>query len=103
MINILRNLSLTTYIRIIWNYLNVSHREDSNSSVSLSLIPIVVNLFLDVDHVSLPEAQFTSVLSLEVEECLGYQLTVSRLLASVEKQSLVTIGVLLLISVERNW
>ena len=57
--------SYGTYISVGREDLNVADGEDSNSSVPLPLMPVVVHLLLDVDDISFPEGEFPAVLCLE--------------------------------------
>ena len=46
--------------------LHVGDGEDADGGVPLPLVPVVVHLLLDVDHVTLAEAQLAVVLGLRV-------------------------------------
>ena len=55
-----------TDICVVWENLDIGDGEDADGVVPLPLVPVVVHLLLDVDHVALAEAQLAVVLGLRV-------------------------------------
>ena len=74
-----------TNLRGVRKDLDICDGEDANTGVPLPLVPVVVHLLLDVDHVSLAETELTTVLRLETEQCLGDHLAIGGLLSSVQE------------------
>ena len=74
-----------TNLRGVGEDLDIRDGEDADAGVPLPLVPVVVHLLLDVDHVSLAETELTTVLRLETEQSLSNHLAIGRLLSSVQE------------------
>ena len=59
-------LNNSTDIRVVGENLDICDGEDADGVVPLPLVPVVVHLLLDVNHVTLAEAQLAVVLGLKV-------------------------------------
>lgn len=76
-----------TNLRGVGEDLDIRDGEDANAGVPLPLVPVVVHLLLDVDHVPLAETELTTILRLETEQGLSNHLAIGRLLSSVQENS----------------